>query len=149
MYSLRDAVADDAEAISAFMEHVILTCVEAGADEKAPFVANTRRNLDQWLGAPALSFHLAAWLDDELVGVVMVRDFWNLCHLFVAPRHQGHGLGRRLLESALAACAARSPRGCVRLNASRNAIGFYRHMGFAEVLDATPPYRWIQFERAV
>lgn len=149
MYRLETVKAElaEARAVAAFIERVIAESVDATPSEKAAFVANTRTNLDKWLSAPEASFHLAARAGTDLVGVVLVRDYWNLCHLFVHPEFQRRGIGRRLLEAAIQACAERPSRGYVRLNASRNAIDFYKRMGFTEVADAPVAYRGMRFER--
>lgn len=150
MYTLRSARIEEAESIAAFMERVIWTSVDAAPDEKAAFVTNTRKNLALWMAAPEGSLHLTAHVEDgALAGVVMAREFWNVCHLFIAPEHQGKGLGRRMLEAAITECSGRSPRGCLRLNSSRNASDFYRRMGFSVVPDAPMHVRGMQFERAV
>lgn len=129
--AFRTAEVSESEEIASFIERVIATSVDAAKEEKLAFVANVRKNLALWSAEPERSVHLAAWDGTELVGVVLVREFWNLCNLFVAAEYQSKGLGRQLIERALATCAGRSPSGRVRLNASRNAVGFYQHMGFS------------------
>ena len=126
-----------------------MASVEASPEEKAAFAANVCKNIAGWRDAPARSLHLKCMVGGELAGVVLVRDFWNLCNLFVAPQHQSRGLGRALLEAALAGCRGRSPRQVVRLNAARNAVGFYRRMGFVEVAQAAPGTGAVLFERAL
>ena len=148
-YAVAPAEASQSSRIASFIERVIETSVDASPDEKAAFIANTRQNLSKWLDAPERCVHLVAHNDGELAGEVLVREFWNLCHLFVAPEHQSRGLGRRLLEEALAACAGRSPRGVIRLNSSRNAVGFYKRHGFVEAQDVPDVYRGVQFVRPV
>lgn len=147
MYILESADPEESEALATFVERVIIESVDAAPSEKAAFIANTRKNLAKWAAEPDASFHVVGRANGTLAGVVLVRDYWNLCHLFVAAEHQGRGLGRQLLEAALLGCAGRSPRGCIRLNSSRNALEFYKHMGFSPVLDAPAPYQGIQFER--
>jgi GNAT superfamily N-acetyltransferase len=148
-YQLAPADPSQVEEIAAFIERVIETSVDASTDEKSAFIANTRKNLSKWLDAPDRCVHIVAIAGGQLAGVVLVREFWNLCHLFVSPDHQRHGLGRRLIEEALARCAGRSPHGLVRLNSSRNAMSFYRHMGFTEAQDAPQALRGVQFVRPV
>jgi GNAT superfamily N-acetyltransferase len=148
-YTLEPAAPSDVHMIGSFIERVIMDCVDASPTQKAAFVANTAKNLAKWAEEPDGSLHVVVRANRTFAGVVLVRDFWNLCHLFVAPEHQGHGLGRKLVDVALRGCAGRSPRGYVRLNSSRNAVGFYRHIGFSEVLDAPGAYRGIKFEKRV
>jgi len=119
----------DAAEIKAFMARVI-----AGVIHDEPLAAemaqNTAANVDWWLQNPEESVHLKCVDEGRIVGVVLVKNFWNLCSLFVDPSVQGQGIGRMLLESAIAACRGRSSRSAVRLNASPNAVPFYRHIGF-------------------
>jgi GNAT superfamily N-acetyltransferase len=76
--------------------------------------------------------------DGAIVGVAAMRyEAWNrrarLEHLYVERRVRGQGVGRLLVESALAEAQAAGMR-CLwvetqTVNAS--AIEFYRHLGFA------------------
>jgi GNAT superfamily N-acetyltransferase len=149
MYTYRAATAEDVDPIARFIEQVITTSVDASATEKEAFVVNTRKNLSKWLEAPDLSFHLVALAGSHLVGVVLVREFWNLCHLFVAPECQSSGLGRALLQQAVAACTGKSPYGALRLNSSRNALGFYLHFGFVKPAGKTASHGAIPLELSV
>jgi ribosomal protein S18 acetylase RimI-like enzyme len=73
---------------------------------------------------------------DDLVGMVgLGREgaFWVMWKLYVLPEHQGKGIGKALLEAAIAAL----PDGTTQLLldvlvANEPAIGFYRSQGFAE-----------------
>ena len=120
----------DAAEIKAFMARVIAGVIpdEALAAEMAQ---NTAANVDWWLQNPAQTVHLKCMAEGRIVGVVLVKNFWNLCSLFVEPSMQGQGIGRMLLETAIAACRGRCDRGAVWLNASPNAVSFYRHIGFS------------------
>jgi GNAT superfamily N-acetyltransferase len=139
--------ADEAAAVARFIAHVIRTSVDASDAEQADFIAHTRRNVEQWAAAPDAALHLkCADAGGALLGVVMAKQHWNLCHLFVAPAAQGQGLGRALLEAAVTACRARNVRPYVRVNASRNAAGFYEHLGFVRVPDAPARHAGLQFE---
>ena len=66
-----------------------------------------------------------AWHGADLVGVIALRNNHHLFHLFVASAWQGRGLGRALWRTI-------QPRRNERytVNASRNAVGFYRRLGF-------------------
>jgi GNAT superfamily N-acetyltransferase len=136
----------DLDDVDAFVAHVILTSVDASDEEKGRFIQNTQSNLCKAAEAPDDSDHLKCLDDEGLTGVVLVRDYWNLCHLFVAPRAQRQGIGRALLEAAITRCRGRSPRGPIVLNSSRNAVGFYRHFGFVGVPDASQVYRGLRLE---
>jgi GNAT superfamily N-acetyltransferase len=119
----------DAAEIKTFMARVIAVVIHEEA-LRAEMVQNTAGNVDWWLQNPAECIHLKCVAGGRIVGVVLVKNFWNLCSLFVEPSAQGRGIGRLLLESAIAACRGRTARGAVWLNASPNAVPFYQHLGF-------------------
>ena len=136
----------EAPDVAAFIERVVATSVDATDAEKAAFLENIRANLAMWQEAPEAALHLKFTIGGVLAGVVMVKAFWNLCHLFVEPRQQKQGVGRALLEAAIAGCKDKSSRQYLRLNSSRNAITFYEHMGFVPVRDAPAPFTGVQYE---
>ena len=123
------AEATDAAEIKAFMARVIAGVIPEES-LAAEMIQNTAANVDWWLQNPAETVHLKCVAEGRIVGVVLVKKFWNLCSLFVEPSMQGQGIGRMLLESAIAACRGRSDKSAVSLNASPNAVSFYRHIGF-------------------
>jgi ribosomal protein S18 acetylase RimI-like enzyme len=146
MHRLLPVSFPDLDEIGAFVAHVILVSVDASDEEKARFVQNTQSNLRKVAAAPDDSLHLKCLNGERLIGVVLVRDYWNLCHLFVASDAQRQGVGRALLEAAITRCRGKSPRGSIVLNSSRNAVGFYRHLGFMDVPGAPDIYRGVRFE---
>lgn len=105
---------------SVTQDHALLTAT----------LANVNANVDYWLANPDSCVHLKATIDGGLAGVVLVKDFWNLCSLFVDPAFHGKGIGRALVEAAAAACRGKSPKGALFLNAATNAIAFYQRLGF-------------------
>lgn len=129
---ITDVQPADAAAIKAFMGRVIADGVTQDEELLADLRANVEMNVDWWLAHPDDAVHLQAVADGRLAGVVLVKQFWNLCSLFVDPRLQGQGVGRALVESAMERCAGRSPRQALWLNAAPRAIGFYRSLGFTE-----------------
>ena len=147
MYTLEPVGIDETARIASFIEQVIAVSVAASEDEKALFVQQTRKHLDKWMEAPEQSLHLKCVDRAALAGVLLVRDFWNLCHLFVSPEHQGRGIGRALIDAAVAQCAGRSPHGYLRLFSARNAVGFYRRVGFRELTDLPTHHGIVRFER--
>lgn len=121
-----------AAAIKAFMGRVIAEGVTQDDELLADLRANAEANVDWWLARPDDAVHLQALADGRLAGVVLVKQFWNLCSLFVDPRLQRQGVGRALVDAAMERCAGRSPKQAVWLNAAPRAIGFYRGLGFTE-----------------
>jgi ribosomal protein S18 acetylase RimI-like enzyme len=80
----------------------------------------------------AYTIHHPWRTDDELLA-----DYPSHLHIDLLPRIQGHGTGRRLMDTQLAALAGRGSRGVhffVRPGNQR-ALGFYRHLGFTQLRD--------------
>jgi len=67
----------------------------------------------------------------RLAGVVAVRSGSHVSLLFVRRELHGQGIGRELLESALAVMQqGQAGLECVTVNSSDHAIPFYRAVGF-------------------
>jgi GNAT superfamily N-acetyltransferase len=64
--------------------------------------------------------------------------YWALEHLWVLPAHNNHGIGRRLLERALAAALAAGARG-LAIDSDPNAEGFYRRCGAERIGETAAP----------
>lgn len=60
-------------------------------------------------------------------------DHWRLEHLWVDPSAHGAGVGRALVEWALAIAGQRRPGSVVRVESDPHAAGFYRRLGAREV----------------
>ena len=128
----------DAAAIKGFMARVIAEAVTREEPVHSEMAANTAANVDWWLASPGSAVHLTAVRGGELVGVVLVKDFWNLCSLFVEPALHGQRIGSRLLQAAVDACTARGTRDAILLNAAPRAIPFYARHGFVPRESARP-----------
>lgn len=77
--------------------------------------------------------------DGVRAGFVLVRpndDHWQIDHLYIAPEHQGQGIGAAVLREVFAAAdAQRMP---VRVGALRGSESnrFYRRYGFVQTGEA-------------
>ncbi|KEF41668.1 MAG: hypothetical protein ER33_10370 [Cyanobium sp. CACIAM 14] len=128
---IRPAHAWDAGAIAALV-HSCGSVLVVDPAAAAPFWAA--------MAAPAHAANMAtsrfrygvAEADGELVGFVSIRDGSHLFHLFVASPHQGRGIGRALWHHALQELSAARGGGTITVNASLNAVGFYRALGFRQ-----------------
>lgn len=137
MIVVRRAAPDDVDAI----RHIGLTTwpvAYAGlvSDE---FIAD---GLAQWWSTQVVEYGvkngitLVAVDGDELVGMTGLGredDFWVMWKLYVLPDHQGKGVGKALLDAAIAALPEGTPELLLDvLVANEQAIGFYRSQGFTE-----------------
>jgi GNAT superfamily N-acetyltransferase len=75
--------------------------------------------------------------DGVFCGVVAVRDNIHLQHLYVAPSFQGRGVGKFLWETARDQAVAAGNSDEFTVNASLNAVPFYKRMGFEAVGDVS------------
>jgi GNAT superfamily N-acetyltransferase len=73
--------------------------------------------------------------DGVFCGVVAVRNNSHLQHLYVVPSFQGRGVGKYLWETARDQAAAAGNNGEFTVNASLNAVPFYKRMGFVATGD--------------
>jgi GNAT superfamily N-acetyltransferase len=131
-------IAADVPELKRFMAEVIAEQVMREEPLFSDLVANMSGNVEWWLKNQDQCVHLKCSVESRIVGVVLVKNFWNLCSLFVAPFMQGQGLGRLLVASAIEACRGKSPKGAVWLNASPNAVPFYERVGFTARVSEQP-----------
>src|SRR3712207_5138934 len=121
----------------------LLAIVNAAAEAYRGVIPADRWH-EPYMSAQELDREIAAgvrfWgseLDGELVGVMglqPVRDVELIRHAYVAPGHQGRGIGGALLER-LAPVSAR-PTLVGTWAAAEWAIRFYRRHGFVQVSPA-------------
>lgn len=79
------------------------------------------------------SFALLATLDDEVVGVIEIRDHEHISLYFVDQAHMGEGIGRELWCRALAICCQEMPNLVqVSVNSSLYAVPIYEKLGFRQ-----------------
>lgn len=130
--TITEPVPGDAPEIRSLMAAVIERDVTQDAALLSDSVANVNSNVDFWLQNPSRCVHLIARTDARIVGVVLVKDFWNFCSLFVASDLQGQGVGRELVEQVAVRCRGKSDKNAMYLNAAAGAVVFYRKLGFTE-----------------
>ena len=72
----------------------------------------------------------------EIIAVLSIYWPENFIHsLYVQPGVQGRGIGKRLLETALARSRGVCELKCDKAN--KRAVAFYKHLGWREVSEGT------------
>ena len=104
--------------------------VTVSDEEAAVLIEEIVQSLDNWRESDSAGFGRKYSVADEVVGFIVVKDYWKLSHLFVSPEFQGRGIGRKLVEAAVEACRDKGPHLKIKLNSSSNAAGFYEAVGF-------------------
>lgn len=135
---IRDAIPEEEHQIRVLLDLVIHESLDATVHDIPSIIENVNDNVDLWIADAHNIVHLVAEANGELVGVIMIKEFWNFCSLFVDPAHQRKGIGRQLVHAALERCKGRSPHGAVHLHANDEALGFYLALGF-EVKNPSKP----------
>ena len=68
--------------------------------------------------------------EDEIVGIVGIRENRHLYHLFVAESHQGRGLAKALWKKAMDASLRRGNPGEFTVKSSLQAHAVYEHLNY-------------------
>lgn len=129
-FIIRPATVNDSDVIRGLMENVLNNSLANSPLNPADMMASANRSVNLWQKEPDSCYHAVAVIADQVAGVVMVKEHWNLVSLFVKPQCQGLGIGRALTVSALDACQDKCPYKGISLNASRDSVEFYEKLGF-------------------
>lgn len=129
-YTIRPATINDTDVICALMENVLIESLANSPLDPAEMMASANRCVDLWLKEPDSCYHAVAVIADQVAGVVMVKEHWNLVSLFVKSQYRGIGVGRALTVSALDACQDKCPYKGISLNAASDSVEFYEKLGF-------------------
>ena len=130
MRKIREGLAGDFDGIRGVVAAGLRGCVVSDEEEFEFLYGDVCGILDWWDGNRERAFLLVCEERGVILGVALVKEFWNFAALFVEPGRHGAGIGRALVERVIAGCRGRSPKGCLRLNSSNHAAGFYERMGF-------------------
>lgn len=126
----------DTERLKTIARLALSDSVELERSDLKKLLASIESDVVGYVGRAA-GVYLKAGVD-PIHGYILVKEHWRLAHLFVHPQHQGQGIGRALLLSALDICRSQSNKSFVRVNSSLNAVEFYRKMGFVSCEPETP-----------
>lgn len=74
--------------------------------------------------------YLVAQHDDEIVGVVAMKDDSHMFHLFVDKAHHNQGIAKQLWQTILEQSLERGNSGKFTLNSTSYALPIYERWGF-------------------
>lgn len=77
--------------------------------------------------------YLVALIEEQIVGVLGIRDSQRIIHLFVAESYQRRGIARALWSHARSELLARGGEASVVVNSSIYAIPVYERFGFETI----------------
>ncbi|MFT5707466.1 MAG: GNAT superfamily N-acetyltransferase [Oceanospirillaceae bacterium] len=69
-------------------------------------------------------------VNNEIIGVVAVKENSHLYHLFIDDLHQGKGFAKQLWEHAKSLCIKQGNNGTFTVNSALNAVQVYKKWGF-------------------
>jgi GNAT superfamily N-acetyltransferase len=122
----------DLNQLSRVIHKSVTVSVASNEDEASFLITDIEYSLKKWFDSGANGYSSAYRIDNKLIGFIIVKEFWNLSHLFVHPKYQRKGIGSSLVEAAIENCRTLSPRNKIQLNSSKNAAPFYEHAGFKQ-----------------
>jgi GNAT superfamily N-acetyltransferase len=129
---IRRAMPEDAEAISALIKSVAHYFTVHPEGLGAEGFLKTIEPAATCANISAPNFHYAVGhIDQQLVGIVALRDTTHLYHLFVDQAFQKQGLSRQLWLHAKEASIAAGNHLGITVNASVYAVPVYERFGFA------------------
>ncbi len=104
---------------------------------QAIFVVEQRSPYPDLDGLDQDAWHLLLSEGGELAGCLRLAPspLLRIGRVAVVPRLRGNGLGRRLMETALALCRERYPEQPVALTAQLHLVRFYQGFGFTTTSD--------------
>lgn len=83
---------------------------------------------------PDNHFIFVARLENEIIGMIDVRDNSHICLFFVPKEFHHQGIGRRLLDQAISRCCLQIPQiKTMDVNSSTFAVKAYKSLGFVQI----------------
>ena len=136
MRRIRQGKETDFDKIHKVVSAAIRQCVTDSDEHHKSICADVRECLDWWIENKENGLLLVCENGESILGVALVKEFWNFAALFVDPQHHRLGIGRELTAGVIDICKQKSPKGYLRANSSNYAADFYRQMGFVQIEDA-------------
>lgn len=127
----------DEKALKGISKLAIYETVDVDPDLKEEIIEDTFKHIKDGVNSSNRVF-LVFKDQEECLGYIQIKEYWNLSDLFVLPKSHGKKIGKELLVAALKMCRIKSDKDYVRTNSSLNAEGFYRKAGFSSYTPEKP-----------
>ncbi len=129
--TIKRVTEDDISQLLNIAELAVCESVDAPASSKTEIIEGISKNINEWHAKIDCAFYKFT-RSGVAIGFVLIKEHWNFSDVFVLPDFHSQGVGRKLTEHALLECRERSDKNSVKVNSSKNAANFYRHLGFGE-----------------
>lgn len=131
MVEIREATVENAEAISCLAYELSARYIVPDFTPKGREMllnSMTKEKIRKYM-KDGFRYHVAAF-NDQVIGVIAIRDNSHLYHLFVNENFQRQGIATCLWETVRDICLATGNSGRFTVNASLNARPVYERFGF-------------------
>jgi len=126
----------DLSAIKEIARDAVTSSVEATDSQKLGLLKGITSDIDEYCDKHPRCYLSAKDQNGHILGYILIKNHWNLAHLFVSPASHGKGIGRALLSRGILSCQGSENRGYLRVNSSLNAVKFYEKSSFSHDRDA-------------
>ncbi len=120
------------DVISAIYSTVISNCINADKESLDLIISDSIKSTRNWLEGNISGVHLVYIKGENIVGTILIKEYWNMSALYVLPDYHKMGIGTMLVDYAIEACKANSEVDEIRLNSSTFASAFYQKYGFVK-----------------
>jgi GNAT superfamily N-acetyltransferase len=134
MHIVRLAMPTDAEAVSSLVLSLAgeLLVDPEGEEARRFFTLMSPSEVARYLEIPT-RFYVVAEVDDQVQGMIMVKECNYIGQFFVAKEHQGKGIGSALWQFAYARAKALGGTGQFTVNSTPTAVPIYSQLGFSTI----------------
>lgn len=131
LWQTRVATDADSELISGFIVPLVQQFIVPSCRPEGAVLLLNSLSPAAMAGYLRQDYHFQlAFLNDNLVGVVGLRERRHLFHLFIAAEMQRTGLGQKLWYLAWRQAIADGSDGHFTVNSAVHAVEFYKKLGF-------------------
>ena len=114
MRHIRQGKETDLDKIRQVISSAIRQCVTNCDEHHKNIYADVCECLDWWLENKEKGLLLVCEDGESILGMALIKEFWNFADLFVDPQHHRLGIGRELVAGVINGCKHKSPKGYLR-----------------------------------